>query len=67
MGSGSLHDFKNIFKITISQVSIETVWKQVDFNVELFIFFSPSLIPFKTDVSRPYLRPFFLPGTGAGT
>ncbi len=28
---------------------------------------SPALIPFKTYLSNPYLRPFFIHGTGAGT
>jgi hypothetical protein len=40
-GPGSLHNFKNILKLDFfTQFSIETVLKQVDFNLELFNLFS---------------------------
>ncbi len=57
-GFGSLHNFeKNLkHKISFTQISIETVCKQVDFNLELFIFFSS--VSFQTNLSNPYLRPF---------
>ncbi len=44
-GSGLLHSFnKNLKKISFNHISIETGWKQVDFNLELFnlIFYSDS-------------------------
>jgi hypothetical protein len=73
-GFGSLHNFeKNVkHKISFTQISIETVWKQVDFNLELFIFFFSSSVSFQTNLSNPYLRPFLYtepvketrPGTG---
>jgi hypothetical protein len=37
-------------KIYFTQIYIWTVWKHVDFNVELF--------PFKTNVSRPIFENF---------
>ncbi len=45
-------------KISLSHIFIESVWKQVDFNLELFIF-SPSLIPCKINISNSYLQPFY--------
>ncbi len=58
---GSLHYIilRNFeIKLSFSQISIETVWKQVDFNLEVFILFSDSNC-FKTNVSNPYLKPFY--------
>jgi hypothetical protein len=59
-GSRSLHNFKKILKIKFRLFrffSMESVWKQADFNLNC-LFCSPSLIPFKTNLSNPYLKPF---------
>jgi hypothetical protein len=66
-GSGPLHYFKKNFKIKFLSIIILL---KLDGNRLILplnsLICSPTLIPFKTNVLKPYLTPF-IPGAGTGT